>query len=157
MERKVGEVFIYEGKTYQVMKSVTGCTGCAFTCTACNSNNHKLFLGNCSYVHRTDCTDIIFKLVNNNMEIKDNTLTIEIPKGMEIDTENSDLAKGIIKFKTKELDYKTIYNKICNKSLVIDSHREDENKLRAISRLANIARYYNQDWKPDWNNPREDK
>lgn len=84
------------------------------------------------------------------MEIKNNQLTIEIPEGMEIDLENSDLAKGIIKFKTKELDYKTIYNKICNKSLVIDSHREDENKLRAISRLMNIARYYNKDWKPDW-------
>lgn len=35
------------------------------------------------------------------MEIKNNQLTIDIPEGMEIDLENSDLAKGIIKFKSK--------------------------------------------------------
>lgn len=157
MERKIGEIFTYGNKTYQVVKVGIGigCKGCAFETSGCST--YKSFLGHCSYIFRRDNTGVIFKLINNNMEIKNNQLTIEIPEGMEIDTENSDLAKGIIKFKTKELDYKTIYNKICNKSLVIDSHREDENKLRAISRLMNIAKYYNQDWKPDWNNPREDK
>lgn len=35
------------------------------------------------------------------MEIKDNKLTINIPYGMEIDVENSDLKTGIIKFKRK--------------------------------------------------------
>lgn len=84
------------------------------------------------------------------MEIKNNQLTIDIPEGMEIDIEDSDLTKGIIKFKNKVLSYKTIYSEICNKSLVIDIHKEDEHKLRAISRLMNIARYYNKDWKPDW-------
>lgn len=84
------------------------------------------------------------------MEIKNNQLTIDIPEGMEIDIEDNDLTKGIIKFKTKVLSYKTVYSEICNKSLVIDIHKEDEHKLRAISRLMNIARYYNKDWKPDW-------
>lgn len=35
------------------------------------------------------------------MEIKNNQLTIDIPEGMEIDLENSDLANGIVKFKHK--------------------------------------------------------
>lgn len=35
------------------------------------------------------------------MEIKNNQLTINIPEGMEIDLENSDLAKGIVRFKQK--------------------------------------------------------
>lgn len=154
MERKIGEIFIYKDKTYQVVEVETDeeCKGCAFEFSSCCTSS----LGDCSPTHRTDGASVIFKEINN-MEIKNNQLTIDILEGMEIDLENSDLAKGIIKFKIKELDYKTIYCKICNKSLVIDSHREDENKLRAISRLMNIARYYNQDWKPDWNNPREDK
>ena len=160
MERKIGEIFTYGDKRYQVVKVDfgIGCIGCAFKTSGCSK--YKSFLGRCSYVFRRDKTSVIFKLINsnnNNMEIKNNQLTIEIPEGMEIDLENSDLTKGIVKFKTKELDYKTIHNKICYKSFVIDSHREDENKLRAISRLMNIARYYNKDWKPDWNNPREDK
>ncbi len=29
MERKIGEIFTYEGKTYQVVKSF-GCIGCDF-------------------------------------------------------------------------------------------------------------------------------
>lgn len=162
MERKVGEIFTYKNKTYQIVprEKEDCCIGCAFDLGkyACKKprNEARNNFGHCYFQFREDKKGIIFKEVNN-MEIKDNMLTINIPKGMEIDTENSDLAKGIIKFKTKELDYKTIYNKICNKSLVIDSHMEDENKLKAISRLMNIARYYNKDWKPDWNNSREDK
>lgn len=155
MERKIGEVFIYEGKTYKVIKAVIGCTGCAFNSTICS--NHKLFLGKCSYVHRTDCTDIIFKLVNNNMEIKDNTLTIEIPEGMKIDTKNSDLAKGIIKFKNKNITFEDI-TQTCTfnyGSLVISTHCID--KLLAVSKLMDIAKYYNKGWKPDWNNNKEDK
>lgn len=30
------------------------------------------------------------------MEIKDNKLIIDIPKGMELDTENTDFTKGVI-------------------------------------------------------------
>lgn len=44
------------------------------------------------------------------MEIKNNQLTIDIPEGMEIDTENSSLAEGIIKFKSKYITYSKIFN-----------------------------------------------
>lgn len=148
MERKVGETFTYKGKTYQVIKILHNdkCAECVFNdIIKCN---HSI-LGECINALRKDNNNIAFKEINN-MEIKDNQLTIEIPEGMEVDTENSDLAKGIIKFKNKVLSYKTVYNEVCNKSFIIDSHREDEYKLRAISRLMNIARYYNKDWKPDW-------
>ena len=37
------------------------------------------------------------------MEIKDNKLIIDIPKGMEVDIENTDLTKGIVKFKQSTL------------------------------------------------------
>lgn len=89
------------------------------------------------------------------MKIKDNKLTINIPEGMEIDTENSDFKAGVIKFKKKELRYEDIEN-----SLDLEGNRtgipvDDNNafKLCATDRLMNIAKYYNGDWKPDWKNP----
>ena len=107
MERKIGEIFTCDGKTYQVIKGIT-CNGCAFIKNdGCYSRNE--LLGPCGYTKRTDKTGIIFKKINN-MEIKNNQLTIDIPEGMEIDTENSSLAEGIIKFKPKYITYSKIVN-----------------------------------------------
>lgn len=93
------------------------------------------------------------------MKIKDNKLIINIPEGMEIDLQNSNFGTGVIKFKKKELRYEDI-----EASLDLEGNRtgipaDDNNafKLCAIDRLMNIARYYNGDWKPDWNNPEENK
>ena len=89
------------------------------------------------------------------MEIKNNQLTIEIPKGMEIDLENSDLAKGVVKFKPKSLTYEDILQTLPHSyirdygSLIVSNHNIP--KLLAISKLMNIAKYYNKDWKPNWN------
>lgn len=83
------------------------------------------------------------------MEIKNNQLTIDIPEGMEIDLENSDLTKGIVKFKKKDITYKDITDAIrpiiTYTSISVYSHYM--NRLKAISQLMNIARYYNGDWK----------
>ena len=154
MERKIGEIFTCDGKTYQVVKGVT-CDGC------CILNDHcfsiREFLGPCTDVARTDKTGIIFKEINN-MEIKNNQLTIDIPEGMEIDTENSSLAEGIIKFKSKCITYNKIinsFNSITNTNVYI--HSSDTKALKAIAQLMNIAKYYNGDWKPNWSNPSEYK
>ena len=89
MERKVGEIFTYKGKTYQVVKDRM-CEDCGFTYSACESL--KDILGNCCITTRTDSTGVIYKEINN-MEIKNNQLTIDIPEGMSIDIVNSDLTK----------------------------------------------------------------
>ena len=146
MERKIGEVFTYNGKTYQVVKSIV-CTHCAFRGKLCGLIEPSA--GNCMPSNRSDKTSVIFKEVNN-MEIKNNQLTIDIPKGMEIDLENSDLAKGIIKFKSKSLTYNDAYRKIPNTSIVVNTYFGNEIKLRALVKLMNIAKYYNGDWQPDW-------
>lgn len=158
MERKIGEIFTYGNKTYQVVKVGIGigCKGCAFETSGCST--YKSFLGHCSYIFRRDNTGVIFKLTNSNMEIKNNQLTVEIPEGMEIDTENSSLAEGIIKFKPKYITYSKIvnsFNSITNTNVYI--HSSDTKKLKAIAQLMNIARYYNGNWKPDWSNPNEYK
>ena len=84
MERKIGEIFTYGDKRYQVVKVDfgIGCIGCTFKTSGCSK--YKSLLGHCSYIFRHDKTSVIFKLINNNMEIKNNQLTIDIPEGMEI-------------------------------------------------------------------------
>lgn len=149
MERELGEVFTYNGKTYQVVKSSL-CNDCAFMKNgSCYTVNE--LLGPCNYTKRTDKINVIFKKINN-MEIKNNQLTIDIPEGMEIDLENSNLAKGIIKLKPKNLTYEDILQAYTTEygSLVVSSRNID--KLLAISKLMDIAKYYNGDWKLDWSN-----
>ena len=167
MERKIGEVFTCDGKTYQVVKGFS-CRGCAFIKDG-NCYLADKLLGPCAYTERTDKTSVIFKLINN-MEIKNNQLTIDIPEGYEIDKENSTFE--CIKFKPikKYLTYKEIAEKL-NKDTcffiakgkiqsyaqyasydnpgVANSYRQIE-KILAINQLMNIAKYYNRDWKPDW-------
>ena len=155
MERKIGEIFTYNGKTYQILKAIDGCKDCTFYSQACadiTENEHY------SSSNRVDGISVIFKEINN-MEIKNNQLTIDIPKGMEIDTENSDFTKGIIKFKPKYITYddieKTLHLKETCIGITTDVNNID--KLTAINKLINIAKYYNKDWKLNWNNRGENK
>ena len=52
MERKLGEIFTCDGKTYQVAETGKGCTGCAFNYTICHL--HRPFLGHCNPIFRAD-------------------------------------------------------------------------------------------------------
>ena len=148
MERKIGEIFTYKGKTYKILKATDGCKNCSFRTKLDICINQT---ENCFASYREDKTSVIFKEINN-MEIKNSQITIDIPKGMEIDTENSDLIKGVIKFKPKYITY----NDIVNSANSIDSisalvQSGDMLKLEAMEQLMSIARYYNKGWKPNWN------
>lgn len=149
MERKVGEIFTCDGKIYQVVKGIT-CVGCCILHDHCFSIRESL--GPCADANRSDKTGIIFKEINN-MEIKNNQLTIDIPEGMEIDLENSDLAKGIVKFKKKYITYDDILQAYATDfgGIRVPNHCID--KILAISQLMNIAKYYNGDWEPNWSDP----
>ena len=148
MERKIGEVFTCNGKTYKVVKGIT-CDDCCILHNHCFSIRESL--GPCADDTRTDKTGIVFKEINN-MEIKNNQLTINIPKGMEIDLENSDLAKGIIKFRDKWLTLERIHGSakedcyLTNRCGIKDFH---DSKLVAIANFMDIVRYFNGDWNYD--------
>ena len=89
------------------------------------------------------------------MEIKDNQLTIDIPEGMEIDLENSNLAKGIIKFKNDNITLEDIYEYQGKDTFIANvayNNKPTYSKIFAIATLMDIANYYNKGWKPDFNN-----
>ena len=155
MERKIGEIFTYNGKTYQVIET-NACKDCAFKVRLCEAI--ESITGTCIPGERTDNTSVSFKLINN-MEIKNNQLTIDIPEGMEIDLENSDLAKGIVRFKQSIITYEDVENtlKLDKNCTGIIVNKNNIHKLCAISKLMNIAKYYNKDWKPDWSKQSESK
>lgn len=152
MERKVGEVFQYEGNTYQVVESIR-CDGCAFNRSAkCSTIREPL--GSCDSIKRKDRINVVFKEINN---MENNQLIIDIPEGMEIDLENSDLAKGIVKFKKKNITYDDILQACPTNfgGIRVPNHCID--KILAISQLMNIAKYYNGDWNPNWRSLMESK
>ena len=140
MERKVGEVFTYNGKTYQVVKSDI-CADCVFRERVCSLL--KSHVGPCTSNIRSDKTSVIFKEIKN---MENNQLTIDIPEGMEIDLKNSNLAKGIVKFKSKWL---TIAEIIASEYLYssITVSTSTRKKIIAISNLMDIAEYFNGNWK----------
>lgn len=154
MERKIGETFEFKGKTYEVAELPD--YFCAFCDLEKECYSKRSYLekvtGTCSPNNRKDTRSVCFKEIKKDMEIKDNQLTINIPDGMKIDVENSDLKNGIIKFKKKELCYEDIENYLDLEGNITGIHVDDNNsfKLCATDRLMNIARYYNGDWKPDW-------
>ena len=86
--------------------------------------------------------------------MKDNKLVIDIPKGMEVDVEKSDLKAGIIAFKKKEISYADVLSALAGKGVCPADIKVPEmiaGKIIALARLMTIAKYYNGDWKPDWN------
>ena len=155
MERKIGEVFTYNSKIYQVIKA-NACRNCAFKVRLCEAI--ESITGTCIPGKRTDNTSVSFKLINN-MEIKNNQLTINIPEGMEIDLENSNLTKGIVKFKQSIITYEDVEDtlKLCISYKSIMVNKNNIPKLVTLSKLMNIAKYYNGDWKPNWDNSKEKK
>ena len=62
MERKIGEIFTYNGKMYQVVKSDI-CENCAFRENDCSILRSRI--GLCVSSTRFDKTNVVFKEINN--------------------------------------------------------------------------------------------
>ena len=115
-----------------------------------------------------------------NSKVMNKEIKIEIPEGYEIDEENSTFE--CIKFKKKGLTYQdiserffctgdgyTIYTdndgsiKRCKKGPYGGSNpnnctsEKQAEKLLAINKLMNVAKYLNNGWKPDWSTAVEKK
>lgn len=86
----------------------------------------------------------------NQKEIK-----IAIPKGYEIDEENSTFE--YIKFKPTVCSYADIINISELKPFTVYTNPSKMDKLAAINRMIVVAEYLNKGWKPDWNDENSTK
>lgn len=175
----VGTKFTYEGNTYQVYKYYNSSIySCCNLCAFCNINcdKNKSIRGECFTNLRSDNFNVYFKLIEDNTN-KDmdkvntiipifdtdnslNDLHVDCPKGYSIDVNNSDLSKGVIKFKKDNITLGDIYENQGRDTFVTNvvvNNKSTYNKILAIAQLMDIASYYNVNWKPDWNNNEEHK
>lgn len=86
--------------------------------------------------------------------MKNKKIVLDIPKEMEVDIEKSDLKAGIIKLRKRVICYMDAISALADKDVrpaCIQVSYMNVDKLIALSRLMIIAKYYNRDWKPDWN------
>lgn len=174
----IGTIFTYKGNKYKVCKDddyCLICSRCAFKGINCDTLKH--IRGNCGLINRTDYNSVYFVQINDDTTMnKDsdnisiinpifntndslNDLHVECPNGYSIDVEHSDLSKGIIKFKNDNIVYKDIEDALNleedHTGIAVNVH--NVHKLIAIDKLINIAKYYNKDWEPNWNNVSENK
>lgn len=177
----IGTKIEYMNKLYEVTES-NQCCDCSLA-TICSSSDIsgginiystlfreeriKIF-GECSSLRRPDSKSVVFIEVPTSKEPKVyNTIlyeidynhkyiTIDIPEGFIIDTENSDLSKGIIHFKCKWLSLEQLYKLAKDnnyhtflseiKDSTGDKTCEIREKLIALANLMDIARYFNGNW-----------
>ena len=170
----IGTIFTYKGNKYKVCITTlqyNTCTLCAFYNVNCDKL--KPVRGYCTPHKRKDNTSVHFTLIKDDKDMSNfntvaptfatntslNDLHVECPKGYSIDVEHSDLSKGIIKFKNDNITYIDIEDALNLEEdrTAIAANVYNVNKLIAIDKLINIAKYYNKDWKPDWNNQDEHK
>lgn len=177
----VGMKIEYMNKLFEVTES-NSCCDCSLAdicsssdISAGDRNDNALsryerinIFGECSSLRRPDTKSVVFVEVSTSKEpkvyntvsykIDDNHkyITIDIPEGFIIDTENSNLSKGIIVFKAKWLNLKQLYKSAKDNnyhtclSEIKDSTGDKTCKVRekliALSNLMDIARYFNGNW-----------
>lgn len=153
LDYPIGTIIHSNGRILKVVeaKTIFHCEGCFFNNFRCTDKSDTP----CSGSIRKDGKNIIFKdITDMESNIEDNKLVIDIPEGMEIDLDNSNLKEGIVKFKSKVLSYTEVVKNLEAKdkinwinSTVAFSY---DAKLRAVVKLLNVAEYVNDGWKPNW-------
>lgn len=175
----IGTKIEYMNKLYEVTESGSCCdcslaTICSSSDISASDRNDDALsrdkriniFGECSHVRRPDTKSVVFvEIPKDNTKNKyykieplfrdDNpsklkSVEFDLPNGYVIDKDNSDLDKGIIRFKRKWLTIEQLY-KLAKESNHV-THRDSINSftdidLVALSNLMDIARYFNGDWK----------
>ena len=177
-EFAIGSKIEYMSKLYEVVER-QDCNTCSIN-KICSNNDvpsgnnitgvlsrdkRISIFGECSSIARSDGKSVVFAELSTTKEqdvynvaplYKTNnelmSMQINVPNNYVIDKENSDLSKGIIKFKSKWLTLEQLYKlaEENNFNTYRDSIKNiSGNKLLALANLMDIARYFNGDWKYD--------
>ena len=179
-EFAIGTKIEYNSKLYEVVAQ-TYCDNCAIANICCNNDKTSdnnitgvlsrdkrvSIFGECSSIVRSDGISIAFKEIPINISndkyykivplFRDDnpsrlkSVEFDLPNGYVIDKDNSDLDKGIIRFKRKWLTIEEMYNLkpiVASEFLApsVAVNTSTRNKIVAIITLMDIARYFNNDW-----------
>lgn len=156
--KKHGDIIIdYSGfvEKYYIVEEVSvergylRCKGCCFkpgfwfipnSGTSCNIDRSRF--GRCNASREPYQGHLIFKRIN--LEYMNNELRIKVPKGFVIDTENSNLNDGIIKFKSVFPSFSEIIDFLAKETLaIVSSANSPSLKVANIAKLKDIATYFN--------------
>lgn len=176
----IGTKIEYMNKLYEVTESGSCCdcslaTICSSSDISAGDRNDNALsrdkriniFGECSHVRRADTKSVVFvEIPKDNTKNKyykieplfrdDNpsklkSVEFDLPKGYVIDKDNSDLDKGIIRFKRKWLTIEEMYNlkpivacEYLSPSIAVSV--PTRKKIVAIINLMDIANYFNGDW-----------
>lgn len=176
----IGTKIEYMNKLYEVTESDSCCdcslaTICSSSDISAGDRNDDALsrdkriniFGECSHVRRTDTKSVVFvEIPKDNTKDKyhkiiplfrdDNpsklkSVEFDLPNGYVIDKDNSDLDKGIIRFKRKWLTIEEMYNlkpivacEYLGSSIAVST--STRKKIVAIITLMDIANYFNGDW-----------
>lgn len=176
----IGTKIEYMNKLYEVTESDSCCdcslaTICSSSDISAGDRNDDALsrdkriniFGECSHVRRTDTKSVVFvEIPKDNTKdkyykieplfIDDNpsklkSVEFDLPNGYVIDKDNSDLDKGIIRFKRKWLTIEEMYNlkpidacEYLSSSIAVST--STRKKIVAIITLMDIANYFNGDW-----------
>lgn len=171
----------YMNKLYEVRESNSCCdcslaTICSSSDISAGDRNDDVLsrdkriniFGECSHVRRPDTKSVVFveipkdntndkyykiePLFRDDNPSKLKSVKFDLPKGYVIDKDNSDLDKGIIRFKRKWLTIEEMYNlkpvvacEYLSPSIAVSV--PTRKKIVAIINLMDIANYFNGDWK----------
>lgn len=176
----IGTKIEYMNKLYEVRES-NSCCDCSLATICSSSNistddrnddalsRYKRIniFGECSSLRRLDKKSVVFvEIPKDNSKDKyykieplfrdDNpsklkSVEFDLPNGYVIDKDNSDLDKGIIRFKRKWLTIEEMYKlkPIVTCEYVIPStiiNASNSKKIVSLANLMDIARYFNGDW-----------
>lgn len=176
----------YMNKLYEVRES-NSCCDCSLAtiCSSSNisagdrnddalSRDKRInIFGECSSLRRLDKKSVVFveiskddskdkyykitPLYRDDNPSKLKSVEFDLPNGYVIDKDNSDLDKGIIRFKRKWLTIEEMYKlkPIVTCEYVIPSiaiNASSRKKIVSLANLMNIARYFNGDWNYNANN-----
>lgn len=177
-EFTIGTKIEYNGKLYEVVNRAS-CDACSLKaiCSnndvdksnsdACISRDKRISIfGECSSIARNDGKSVVFAEItkDDSNELSHTVIPLftddnytqlrpvefNVPKGFSIDKENSDLDKGIIRFKANWLTLEQLYK--LAKDNVYFTNRDAikdfcNSKIVVLANLMDIARYFNGNWK----------
>ncbi len=170
---------MYAGKHYQKVladdRSKPQCNRCVFNTDPNEVDEVCLEIGNSN----CDCA-------NGEYWIED-TMEIQIPEGCEVEKVSTGEGKVVVKFKAKELKYPRTWEGFCKCNAIVKGeskirtdgdiveykysgdkrfidndinvlpNRETAEAVLALCQLIQLRECYNQRWKPDWNNFKQEK